>query len=103
MQHKTKNLTICLAALLTTLLALYAAMKERPDLNVRHQPLTPLTKLAIRQQQQADSMLRIRLDAQSELSYYLRSHRITDEGYSMIADYNADNDSAILELKTRKC
>lgn len=102
MQHKTKNLTICLAALLTTLLALYAAMKERPDLNVRHQPLTPLTKLAIRQQQQADSMLRIRLDAQSELSYYLRSHRITDEGYSMIADYNADNDSAILELKTRK-
>ena len=102
MQKTAKNLTIGLAILFTATLAAYAFMQKRPDLQARHTPLTPRSELMASQARTADSLLRIHEDLQSELRYYLRAHRIDDEGYDMIANYNAHNDSIILQLKASR-
>lgn len=102
MQNKAKKLIIYLAVSFTALLGAYAYMEKLPTLNARHTPLTSLSALIGSCQQQTDSLLKIHEDIRSELQYYLKAHRIEDEGYGMIADYNAWNDSVILKLKTQK-
>ncbi len=102
MQNKVKKLIIYLAVAFTALLGAYAYMEKLPTLNARHTPLTSRQELVRHRLRQSDSLLRVHEDIRSELQYYLKAHRIDDEGYGMIADYNAWNDSVILKLKAQK-
>lgn len=102
MQKTAKNLIIWLAILFTAGLAAYAFMQKRPCLHARYTPLTPLSEQVTMQARTTDSLLKIHEDLQSELRYYLRAHRIDDEGYDMIANYNARNDSIIMQLESNR-
>lgn len=99
MQERAKNIAIWFAVVFTALLGCYAALEQRPMLHARHTSLTPRHTAVSFQQQLADSLLRLHEDLGTELHYYLKVHRIDDEGYGMIADYNTQNDSIILLLK----
>lgn len=102
MQNRTKNLAIYLSAIFTLLLGVHAATVQRPTLHARHQPPTPRPALVTHLQLVADSLLRLHEGIGEELSYYLHSHRIDDEGYGMIADYNTRNDSIIAYCQQQK-
>lgn len=100
MQIDGKKLTIYLACLCVVCLTAYAFVENRGTLNARHTPLSSWQSTVSRKQQQADSLLKAHEDIKSELSYYLKAHRVDDEGYDMIADYNMLNDSLILMMKS---
>lgn len=101
MQFDTKKLTIRFAWLFTLCLSAYAFFESRGTLNARHTPLTPWQSVVSNRMQQTDSLLKMHEDIKSELTYYLKAHRVDDEGYEMIANYNTQNDSMIQLLKSR--
>ena len=99
MQKNIKDIIIYLAVAFTALFAAYVHFEKRPTLHARHTKMVNFQTLLNFRQQQKDSLLEIHESISSELRYYLRAHRIDDEGYGMIADYNAQNDNIILRLK----
>ena len=102
MQDKAKNIIIYLATALTVAFCGYALAEQYPVFHARHSILTSLQELVNHRQRHTDSLLRAHKDVQAELSYYLRRHRPSDEGFSMIANYNSQNDSTIRALMERQ-
>ncbi len=98
MQQILKKLIIGAAWLFTQAFAAYLWLTPKPALHVRQQKLTPYSQLLTWQRARADSLQAIYQNRKDELQYYLRVHHVNDEGYDMIADYNARNDSAIARL-----
>lgn len=94
-----RKVIIIASCIVTVLLGIYAALAPGETLQARKTALTKCHELITRRLEQRDSLLERHLDIKSSLNYYLRAHHVDDEGYDMIADYNAWNDSIIAHLK----
>lgn len=94
-----RKVIIIASCIVTVLLGIYAALAPGETLQARNTALTKCHELITRRMEQRDSLLERHLDIKSSLNYYLRAHHVDDEGYDMIADYNAWNDSIIAHLK----
>lgn len=102
MQDKVKKFIIYLATAFMAAFAGYALTETYPGFNARHYRLSDLQELVNQREQRTDSILRCQQDVGSELAYYLLRHRPSDEGFSMIANYNSLNDSIIRALKEQQ-
>ena len=100
--NKAKNIIIYLAVALTAAFSGYALTEHYPEFRARHTTLTTLQELTEQRRHNTDSLLRNHESVCSELSYYLHRHRPSDEGFSIIANYNSQNDSIIRALKERQ-